>query len=344
MPCLLKQRQLPLRVEPRAFWHIASWLTCGSQSDKNNKSGTASECTFPSSPWELGAFGRRFSHFPTTEVGNGLPCVQPCHEVLAGANSKVDRHYLPWRAFGAFPRLVGSGSRWCNCTEGPCEDRIGRLAYLDGIQDAAAHSGEPRGVGAIRDGHHRDPLWAPRPRPRSYHQGHSRSVCRNLHSLPLSPSTWYYMATTPVPSTSPGTRSGAAAYGFGPPRDPNLALTADAVMSGSGPPRAAAPTTAPGIGATGGPAGYESSEEWSIESWAPCSVSCAFDGGGKQATTRDWPSRRSVAMIHALYGEGHRISRESENNCGGQWASSSELGLFVLFSHWAHRLIHCFDF
>ena len=60
--------------------------------------------------------------------------------------------------------------------------------------------------------------------------------------------------------------SGAAAYGFGPPRDPNLALTAADAVSGSGPPHVAAPTTAPGIGASGGPAGYESSEEWSIES------------------------------------------------------------------------------
>ena len=44
------------------------------------------------------------------------------------------------------------------------------------------------------------------------------------------------LATTPMPSTSPGTGSGATAYGFGPPRDPNLALTAATVMSGSGPP------------------------------------------------------------------------------------------------------------
>ena len=71
------------------------------------------------------------------------------------------------------------------------------------------------------------------------------------------------LATTPIPSTSPGIGSGAAAYGFGPPRDPNLALTADMVASGSGPPRVAAPTAAPGIGATGGTLGYESSEEWS---------------------------------------------------------------------------------
>ena len=71
-------------------------------------------------------------------------------------------------------------------------------------------------------------------------------------------------APPPVPSTSPGVASGAMAYGFGPPPDPNLALTMAVATSGSGPPLAAAPTTAPGIGARGGPPGYESSEEeWS---------------------------------------------------------------------------------
>ena len=62
---------------------------------------------------------------------------------------------------------------------------------------------------------------------------------------------------------APDTAAPSPMPSFGPPRDPNLALTAADVTSGSGPPRAAAPTTAPGIGAIGGPPGYESSEEWS---------------------------------------------------------------------------------
>ena len=71
---------------------------------------------------------------------------------------------------------------------------------------------------------------------------------------------------TPVPSASHGISSGATAYGFGPPRDPNLALTAAAVATGPDPTPVAAPSAAPGIGAHGGPAGYESSEEWSWDS------------------------------------------------------------------------------
>ncbi len=67
----------------------------------------------------------------------------------------------------------------------------------------------------------------------------------------------------PMPSSSTTATHGATAYGFGPPRDPNLELTATMTTAGTGPSMAtptSAPTPAEPVGT------YESSEEWSIES------------------------------------------------------------------------------
>ena len=130
-------------------------------------------------------------HLPAVEAGVWLPGLQPRHEVIAGADGTDDRHHMPRWIAGTIPRPVGSGSCWCNCRKGPCETGAGWYAHMDGVKTPTTHRGEQGGPGTLRDGYHGDPLWASRAHPGPDHQDHRRQVCRDLHSLPLSPSTWH---------------------------------------------------------------------------------------------------------------------------------------------------------
>ena len=135
-------------------------------------------------------------HLSGSEVGKWLPSVQPCHAVIARANRSNDRHHMPGRNTGTIPRPFGPGSCRRHCWAGARDTGAGRHSHMDGVTAPTPFCGEPSGAWTLHDGHHGDSPRAPGVHPGSHRQDDRRPVCRDLHSMPLSPSTRHCSSTT----------------------------------------------------------------------------------------------------------------------------------------------------